>query len=577
MTLTSPQRVRNFPSRALDLVHPYWTRSNERGIAWLLLISIIALTLGLVYLSVQFNYWNRSFFNALETKAADEYWSLMLTFCWLAAIYITVAILQVYLQQMLQMRWRIWLTDDYLARWFAHQSYYRLEQEPRGTDNPDQRIADDLRLFTANTLELSLGLLQTVVTLVSFVVILWSVSGPLAFVLFGSTWTIPGYMVWAALAYAIIGSIATYYVGRPLIGLRFEQERLEADMRYGLMRTREYSEGIALYRGEHAERQQVDGRIERLRINWWGIMSRTLHLNALTTGYAQIAILFPYFVAGPRYFSGAIPLGGLTQIASAFGTVQTSLSWFVSSYASLASWKASLDRLLTFEAAVAATHAMAQSSVGVQAVADQSGGAIRAEDLVLSLPNGRTLMTASELTFKAGDRVLITGASGSGKSTLFRAIAGIWPYGSGTVRIPAGARVLFLPQKAYLPVGSLGAALTYPQSPDAVPRDQLMQAIRDAGLPGLVDRLEEVGNWAQILSGGEQQRVAIARALIAKPQWLFMDEATSALDEPSEAALYRLLSERLPGATIISIAHRAQVAQFHSRRLDLADGQLAPA
>lgn len=566
---------RTFLKRAWQLAKPYW-QSEEKLRAWALLVAIVAISLFIVYLSVVLNDWNRQFFNAVEKKDYNEFFALLLRFCWIAAVFIVVAVVRAYLRQMLEMRWRIWLTRQYLGEWLGNQVYYRLEQDARGTDNPDQRIADDLRSFTSTTLALTLDLLQQVVTLVSFVIILWNVSGAIEFEWIGRQWVIPGYMVWAALLYAIVGSVLVYHVGRPLIGLNFRQERFEADLRFSLVRMREHAEGIALYRGEPAERAHLEQRVEGIRTNWWRIMRANLRLNFLTNGYSQIAVVFPYFVAAPRYFSGAIPLGTLTQIADAFGTVQSSMSWFVQSYASLAGWKASVDRLLTFHEALVGANEEAQIGQPIRRVLTATH-VLSANDLHLSLPNGRTLLTQANLSIEPGARVLIQGPSGSGKSTIFRAIAGIWAHGKGEVRVPADARVLFLPQKPYLPIGTLRAAVAYPAEVHMIDAARIEAALRDVGLESFIDRLDESRNWSMALSGGEQQKVAIARALIAQPDWLFLDEATASLDEPTEARLYGLLEERLPRTAVISIAHRSQVAAYHQRRLVLTDGRLTSA
>jgi putative ATP-binding cassette transporter len=557
--------ARTFLGNVWKLAAPYW-RSEEKGRAWALLGAIVALSLGSVYLLVLLNDWNRQFFNALEQKDERDFFVLLVYFCFLAALYIAAVVYETYLEQMLQMRWRIWLTRRYLGDWLGNQVYYRLELENRGTDNPDQRIAEDLRLFTSGTLSLALGLMRELVTLASFAVILWGLSGALPLTIGASQMSIPGYLLWAALVYALVGSVLTHYVGRRLIGLNFMQERYEADFRYSLVRLRENAEGVALYRGEAPERSALLDRIEWIRANWWGLMRYTKRLNIFTVGYNQVAIVFPYFVAGHRYFSGAITLGGLTQIAAAFGQVQSSLSWFVNNYSTLANWKASVDRLLTFRRALedAAAEQARHGGIDVQA---GDVRAVRAEQLDLVLPGGRAILANAALAIDPGERVLISGPSGAGKSTLFRALAGIWPYGRGRIRVPRGARVLFLPQKPYIPIATLRDAVVYPGEPGTLADDVVRAALEDVGLAALAERLDERENWSMRLSGGEQQRLAIARALLHAPDWLFLDEATAALDEAAERRLYELLVARLPRAAIVSIAHRPTVAAFHARRV----------
>ncbi|MDB5901427.1 MAG: transporter, fused ATPase and inner rane subunit [Betaproteobacteria bacterium] len=565
-------RSRSFIGQVWQLAAPYW-RSEEKGRAWALLAAIVAMTLGIVYMLVLLNDWNRAFFNALENKNAEDFFVLLTYFCFLAAVFIVLSIYRTYLQQMLEVRWRIWLSKEYLSEWLGNRVYYRLELDPLGTDNPDQRIAEDVRLFTSGTLSLTLGLLRETVTLVSFVALLWAVSGPLDFSLFGREVSIPAYMVWAALIYAVVGSVITYYVGRPLIRLNFQQERFEADFRFSLVRMREYAEGVALYRGEAAEHRGLLSRLERIRENWYALMYYTKRLGALTIGYSQVATVFPFFVAGHRYFSGAVTLGGLTQIANAFGQVQSSLSWFVDSYTSLANWKASVDRLLTFHHAVEAATADAQAKSG-ERVAAPAGSALHADIDELALPGregaaARVILAGAALELAPHEKVLITGPSGSGKSTLFRVLAGIWPFGRARVRVPEGARMMFLPQKPYIPIGTLRDAVTYPGTSGAFDDEDIAQALESVALEALADRLDESRNWSMTLSGGEQQRLAVARALLHRPDWLFLDEATSALDEAGERQVYELLRESLPDATIVSIAHRPGVAGYHDRKVAL--------
>jgi putative ATP-binding cassette transporter len=564
---------RAFARDVVRLVWPYWV-SEERWSAIVLLVSIVALNLALVYLNVQFNYWNNDFYNALQEKNEPVFWEQFIRFGWLAALFIAAAVARMYLNMWMQIRWRRWLTQHYIADWLADRAYYRIQLKDYGTDNPDQRIAEDVRLFVDNTLSLSLDLLSSVVTLVSFVGILWSLSGPLGFTLFGQEIVVPGYMVWVAILYCLVGSLLTHVIGRRLIPLNFVQQRREADFRFGLMRLRENAEGVALYGGEAEEARGLGDLFEVLRQNWWSIMNTRKNLTFFSVLFSQLANVFPFIVAAPRYFSGAIQLGGLMQIASAFGQVQGALSWFVESYAQLAEWKATVDRLTQFRAAVDAARAEALAT-GIT-VERGASDAIEIEDLDLETPVGRALVRDASIALTPGEATLITGPSGSGKSTLFRALAGIWPFGRGTVRVPEGARSLFLPQRPYLPIGSLRAAVSYPSLPGAFPDDAMVDALNAAGLHGLAGTLDEEAHWGQRLSPGEQQRVAVARALLNRPDWLFLDEATSALDEATEQRVMAVLMERLPGTTIVSIAHRPALTRVHARRLVLEGADGAP-
>jgi putative ATP-binding cassette transporter len=542
------------------LIKPYWV-SEEKWKAFGLLATVVALALGMVYVNVLLNQWNRDFYNALENRDFAAFRAQLWRFSYLAFIYIAVAIYKIYLTQALEIRWRTWMTHRYMSDWLAGQAYYRIEQSARA-DNPDQRIAEDLKYLTNGTLTLSLGLLSSVVTLVSFIGILWAVSGPLSFMLAGQERVIPGYMVWFALAYAGIGSVLVAWIGRPLIGQNFLQQRFEADFRFGLIRIRENAESVALYRGEAQEHAYLDSRFDRIRANWWDIMRTTKRLNVASTFYEQFALIFPFLVGAPRYFGGAIKLGGLMQIASAFGQVQTALSWFIEAFSSLAEWKASVNRLAGFHATVDAARGI-ESGISVER---RGVDALRIDALTLSLPNGVALNEPLSAAIEGGQRILVAGPSGCGKSTLFRAIAGIWPYGDGEVEIPQSSSLLFLPQRSYLPIGTLRAALVYPAAEDAHAQEDILAGLAACRLSHLASRLDEVDNWSQRLSPGEQQRLAFVRVLLIRPDMVFLDEASSALDSETEAAMYRLLMRELPDAAIVSIAHREKVAQYHDAR-----------
>jgi len=551
------------------LQQPYW-KSEERGRAWLLLLANIGLILVTVYVTVLFNQWYNAFYNALQAKAQAEFFHQLGRFCVLAAIYILIAVYRIYLNQMLQIRWRRWLTDRYLSDWLRDRNYYRMQLKDAGTDNPDQRIAEDFRLFVDESLSLGLGFLNAAVTLGSFVAILWSLSGSLEIPLGGTTYVIYGYMVWVAIVYAIAGTWLAHKIGKPLILLNFNQQKYEADFRYNLVRFRENCEGVALYRGEEDELRGFRARFNAVFENWWAIMKRQKLLTFFTAGYSQAAVIFPFVVGAPRFFSGAIQLGGLVQISNSFGQVQGALSWFIDAYTNFASWKASVDRLISFHNAVVRAQEENRAGLGLARVADEKNTDLVASNLELELPTGRMLLAGINITVESGDHLLIIGPSGSGKSTLFRAIAGIWPFGAGQVRLPCDFRALFLPQRPYFPLGTLRQMVTYPGAPDTFTDAQVRAALEATDLGGLTERLDEQQNWAQQLSGGEQQRVAIARALLHRPGWLFLDEATSALDEPSQAQMYQLIRDSLKDTTIISIAHRKVLADFHGKVLDLA-------
>jgi vitamin B12/bleomycin/antimicrobial peptide transport system ATP-binding/permease protein len=551
---------------AWAMTFPFWF-SEEKWAARGLLFAVIVLNLAIVYINVLLNQWNNTFYDALQDKNYAVFLHQLIRFSWLAGLFIVFAVYQFYLNQMLQIRWRRWLTEHYLRGWLTDSAYYRMQLVAGDADNPDQRVADDVPQFIASTLNLGIGGMRAVVTLISFVAILWGLSGTLTIP--GSAIRLPGYLVWTALLYALVGTWLTDRVGRPLVRLNFDQQRYEADFRFNLVRFRENAEGVALYHGESDEFRSFRERFGSIVRNWWGIMRQQKRLTWLTAGYGQAAVIFPLIVVAPRYFQGQILLGGLMQTAAAFGQVQDSLSFIVSSYTDIAEWRAVVERLAGFQNALKFVHNQAGTRIGIHHAdsnSDGDGGLI-VDAVELDLPGGQRLISDVILSLKRGESVLLSGPSGTGKSTLLRAIAGIWPFGHGQIRMPSNARVLFLPQKPYLPVGTLREVVSYPMPPAGVDDTNLRDALDDVGLPELADKLDEICHWALQLSPGEQQRIAFARALVQKPDWLFLDEATSAVDEATEARLYRLLRDRLPRATVFSVGHRATLRVFHERQL----------
>jgi vitamin B12/bleomycin/antimicrobial peptide transport system ATP-binding/permease protein len=560
----SKTRLRQLIPIAWNIIRPYWS-SEDRWAAWGLLAVVVALTLAMVYMSVLFNHWNNTFYTALQERNPTVFFQQLTGLAWLVGFTIVFAVYQLYLNQMLEIRWRRWLTEKYLRAWLTDGAYYRMQLMAGETDNPDQRIAEDVHLLISHTFTLLIGGLRALLTLVAFVAILWTLSGTLTVPIGGSSLTLPGYMVWAAVLYAIGGTWLTHWIGRPLVRLNYDKQRCEADFRFGLVRFRENTEGVALYRGEADEFRGFRGRFEAVVMNWWDIMRRQKRLTYFTSGYQQAAWIFPSLVAAPRYFSGDLSLGGLIQTIGAFSQVQASLSFFIDSYKTVAEWCSVVERLSGFERALERVRTQVATAGGVQNVGGDADLIIK--DVDLYLPNGQPLIADVNVSILHGDTVLLGGASGLGKSTLFRAVAGIWPFGRGEIRGPRDRNVLFLPQKPYLPIGTLREVVSYPMPSAGVDDLTLREALEAVGLSRLAGRLSEAGNWALQLSPGEQQRIAFARALVQKPDWLFLDEATSAVDEATEARLYRLVGERLPGTTVFSVGHRVTLRPFHSRHL----------
>jgi putative ATP-binding cassette transporter len=564
--------IRSTLATVWRIAAPYF-RSEDKWMARGLLAAVVVIELAVVGLSVLFNRWNNVFYNALQEKNYDVFTYQIGYFCVLATIYIALKVYQLYLNQWLQIRWRRWMTDHYLGGWLSDANHYRMQLQGDAADNPDQRIAEDTQLFIDRTLTLGIGLLSSAVTLGSFVFILWGLSADAPLHLFGRDIAIPGYLVWGALIYAVFGTALTHLIGWPLVGLNFQQQQFEADFRFNLVRARENAEQIALLRGEGVERSRLSSRFQRVVENWLGIMQRTKKLTAFTASYSQASIIFPYILVAPAYFADKVQLGGMMQTASAFSSVQDALSFFISAYRTLAEWQSVVARLDGFEASIAGATALAKDADIVQP-APAGDGAIELEKLLVNLPNGAPLVSADGFRFRGNERTLVTGPSGSGKSTLFRAIAGIWPFATGTIDIPAKATLMMLPQRPYFPVGSLHGAVAYPAQATAFSSQRLAEVVTAVGLPQLTSRLDEEAHWNRMLSLGEQQRLGLARALLHAPQYLFLDEATASLDEPSEAALYRLIEEKLPDTTIVSIGHRSTLEAFHQRNVTLVrDGE----
>lgn len=562
--MTKLKETKEFIKDLWLLTKSYW-QSEERNKAFLLLIAIVALTLGIVYMLVLLNQWNNSFYSALQNYETDKLFDELIHFSWLAAIYIILSVYSYVLQQTLILNWRRWMTNRFIDIWLKNRTYYHLQMFGKDTDNPDQRISEDVRLFVEMTLSFAIGILKAFCTFASFAFVLYKLSGSLEFTFMGRVWSIDGYMFWAALVYSVIGTWVTHLVGKKLVQLNFVQQRYEADFRFSMIRLRENAENIAFYRGEQQESGVFKERFTLLLDNFWRLVTKHKQLIWLNSGYSQIAIIFPFVVAMNRYLSKEITLGGLMQVANAFGSVQTSLSYFIDVYASLAQWKAVVLRLTYF-----GRHMHEVSSEADKFHVDRfvTAEVVSADGLQVNLPDGTPLLKKISFTLEPGQNVLIRGVSGSGKSTLLRAISGIWPFVEGRISLPDTKDLMFIPQRPYLPLGTLRNALLYPGT-KMISDEHLLKLMEQCEIGYLSDKLDVVGDWSHVLSIGEQQRLAFVRAHVQQPLWLFLDEATSALDETTEAKMYMQLGSSLPNTTVVSIGHRSTLNKYHQKALNI--------
>ena len=555
-------------------------QAREATMAATMIVTLVIFLQVLVGISLRLSYIRRDYYSALQDLNATVFWTkLLYGFIPWAFFHVAIAVTDYVMRSYLVIRWRRWLTQHFIDRWLGGHRHYVMTLEGGLADNPDQRIAEDVNYFIdggdggLGIFSFAMRLIGSLSSLVSYSIVLWQISSQLTF--FDGKLVIPGLLFWIALVYVAAGTVVTHLIGRPLAKLNFERQRREANFRFGLARLREYGEQVALLSGEKTESAGLRGAFAAIYQNFLAIVDRRKKITWFTSIYGQLSPIFPFVLTAPFVLSGKIKIGVIRQTADAFGVVDDALNFFVNYYAYLAEFHAVLLRLELFDAAAGRAEEELQRAGGRRAVAD-AGVSL---DAVLRLPDGEPIVDARGLFFEPHVSTLLTGPSGSGKSTLFRAIAGIWPHRDGSILIPRGASIMLLPQRPYLPMGTLAMAVAYPQEPKAYDRRDIRAALAAARLEPFADRLDEETNWGQRLSGGEQQRVAIARALLAKPDWLFLDEATSALDEALEAEIYRMLRERLPNTTIVSIGHRGTLKPLHKRHLVMEaerEGMFAP-
>lgn len=510
----------------------------------------------------------RRILDAIDERASGPFFAAIGIFLVVTFLYLLSSAYRIYVRQALEIRWRRALTADYVERWVGPHAYVQPELHHEKMDNPDQRIQEDVRDFVASALGLSLSLLAAVTTLVMFGGLLWNLSARFPIPAPDDHVHVAGSLLWIAVGYGLVSMWLTHLVGRRLVPINFDRLRFEADFRYGLTRFRDHAVAVALSRGEEVERRGAAERFAQVVRNWWQLIRAQRDVTILTGAIGQANNVVPVLVAAPAYFAGAISLGTIIQIRIAYGQVSGALAWFVFAYQEIARWRANVERLATFTEVMDATdRRFEEGGIRVEPVAD---GVLRLEDLRLEEPNGRVLLDSATAAVAAGGRLAITGPSGTGKTLLLRAIAGIWPFGAGRIEVPVGARMMFVPQWPYMPMGTLRAAAAYPAPESTFPDDRVREALALLGLERLRDSLDETAPWDQILSPHEQQRLALVRVLLHAPDWLFLDKATSALDEAREEQAYALLAEKLPGTTIVSIAHRPGVEHLHTARWRLA-------
>jgi putative ATP-binding cassette transporter len=546
----------------------FW-RGNARRVSWFLTGSLLATIAVQLVIQYQLTVWNRVIFDALENKNADTVLFQAMIFPVLAVASVLSWVVLVYLRMTTQRRWRRWLTSHVIDRWLGSGRYYQLNLVKGDHQNPEYRIAEDLRLATESPVEFVVGIVSASLSAMTFIVVLWTIGGALTVPIGGTTITIPGFLVVGAVVYAIIASGSMLLIGRRFVRVAENKNQAEAEYRYILTRLRENGESIALIRGEPEERAGLEASITNVLRRWRDVCFQTMRTTIVYQGSGILAPVVPVILSAPKFLDGSMTLGQVMQAASAFVIVQQAFSWLVDNYPRFADWTASARRVASLMVSLDTLDRAEEAGVGHIDYGETNDAALHLSDLSVTLDDGTVVVNDADVAIEPGEKVLVVGESGTGKSSLVRAIAGLWPWGGGKLELQAGARLFMLPQRPYIPIGTLRRAVTYPSGVDDVPAEEVAEAMEQVGLGDFIERLDEEANWDQILSGGEKQRVAFARILVHKPDIIVMDEATSALDPGSQEYLMNLIQEKLPKTTIISVGHRPELEKFHERKLVL--------
>jgi putative ATP-binding cassette transporter len=550
-----------------QLITSYWF-SRKAPLAWGLLLTTITLNIGIVLINLYLNHWQGNFYHQLQYYNYAGFIGALLDFSLIGSVYIIISGFQVFFQMMLQMHWRQWMTHHYLQRWLHDKTYYYMNHLLHNADNPDQRISEDVHLLATNTLSLFLGLLKQIATLITFITVLWQLSGNLSLTVNQTPITIYGYLVWAALGYSIVGTCLITRIGRPLVKLNVLQQGYEADFRYALVRFRENDESIALYNGETAEKNKFMRIFHNIYANYGKITITSKNITWLTVIYSQVSIIFAFLMASPRYFNNEIQLGQLFEISGAYWYVHSALSYIIDSFSKIAEWQSILIRLTQF------TQNMRKAQLLLKVTQDLTihppvNDSFIAKDLSIQCPRKEFLLKNLSLRVTSKDNILITGPSGCGKSTLLKTLTGIWPFSQGTLAHPPKEKVILVPQKSYIPIHTLYNVLLYPNLHTPITRHAMQETLKLCQLSFLTEQLDQENNWGKILSLGEQQKLAIARAILHQPDWLLLDEATSSLDTETELYMYALLKRTLPKTVLISVGHQDALKKFHTLKLEL--------